>query len=414
MEIFREPLFEFARKVAKEKDPNKEGGFWVFCLDLVIEAIDHFHNVMGPICLYYAIKCNPCPYLVKAILEKHNKEKDGFDCASINEIKEVLKLGGDASKICYSQVAKTKSEIIESYNLGVKLTLVDCIEEVEKIASIKDQVKDLKLLIRYQSNDLDAEYSLGGRFGADEEEIEDILNCIHKHGLNFAGTHFHIGTGAHNPNAFINGIRIAKETIEKSKKLGYKPSIIDIGGGFCQEVAIEKFSKVILQAIKENGLEDMKIIAEPGRFIAANSLSYVANVLYKHKKTRKNFAYYSLDDGIHGNMAFCALFNKTVECIPLNPRGTKKIKSLIGGQTCDSHDIVCDFELEELEIGDWVVFYCFGAYSMSIATNFNGFEARSRPIFQMPTKDNEIITIPEEIEKKGIPALWGLPNSWTL
>ena len=414
MKEFQKPLFDFARKVAKEKDPNKEGGFWVFCPDLVIEAIEHFHKAMGPICLYYAVKCNPCPLLVKTMLEKHNKEKDGFDCASINEIKEVLKLGGDPSKISFSQVAKTKSEIIESYNLGVKLTLVDCIEEVEKIASIKDKVKDLKLLIRYQSNDPEAEYSLGGRFGADEDEIEDILNCIHKNGLNFAGTHFHIGTGAHNPAAFTNGIRIAKETIEKGRKLGYKPSIVDIGGGFCQEVLIDNFAKVILSAIKEYGLEDMKIIAEPGRFIAANSLSYVANVLYKHKKVRKNLCYYSLDDGIHGNMAFCALFNKTVECIPLNPRGTKKIKSIIGGQTCDSHDIVCDFELEEIEIGDWVVFYCFGAYSMSIATNFNGFEARSRPIVQMPTKNNEIITIPEEIEKKGIPALWGLPNAWTL
>lgn len=99
-------------------------------------------------------------------------------------------------------------------------------------------------------------------------------------------------------------------------------------------------------------------------------------------------------------MAFCTLFNKTVECIPLNPRATKKIRSIIGGQTCDSHDIVCDFEFKEMEIGDWVIFYCFGVYSMSIATNFNSFEARSRPIIQMPNKDNEIITIPEEIEKK--------------
>jgi len=165
------------------------------------------------------------------MLEKHNKEKDGFDCSSINEIKEVLKLGGDPSKISFSQVAKTKSEIIESYNLGVKLTLVDSIEEVEKIASIKDKVKDLKLLIRYQSNDPEAEYSLGGIFGAEEDEIEEILNCIHKNGLNFVGAYFHIGTGAHNPAAFKNGIRIAKETIEKGRKLGYKPSIVDIGGG---------------------------------------------------------------------------------------------------------------------------------------------------------------------------------------
>jgi diaminopimelate decarboxylase len=72
----------------------------------------------------------------------------------------------------------------------------------------------------------------------------------------------------------------------------------------------------------------MKIIAEPGSFIAVNSLSYIANTLYKPKKEKKKLVYYSLDDGIHGKLAFCALFNKTIECIPLNPRGISKIHVL--------------------------------------------------------------------------------------
>lgn len=35
----------------------------------------------------------------------------------------------------------------------------------------------------------------------------------------------------------------------------------------------------------------MKIIAEPGSFIAVNALSYIANVLYKPKKEKKNLVY---------------------------------------------------------------------------------------------------------------------------
>ena len=56
MEKFKESVFDFARKVAKERDPNKDGGFTVFCPDLTLEAIEHFHNTMGPIGLYYAVK----------------------------------------------------------------------------------------------------------------------------------------------------------------------------------------------------------------------------------------------------------------------------------------------------------------------------------------------------------------------
>lgn len=414
MEINKESVFEFIRNITKQKDPNIDKGFWIFTPQLAMDAISHFHKAMGPICLYYAVKCNPHPYLMQTIFENFDRKRDGFDCASINEIKEVIKMGGNPSNISYSQIAKTKGEIIEAYNLGVRITLVDCLEEVEKISQIKDKTKDLKLLIRYQSNDPSAEYTLGGKFGAEEDEIEEILNSIHKHGLIFAGTHFHIGSAAHNAQAFRNGIRIAKETFDKARKLGYNPNIIDIGGGFSHHVSIDEFGKVILDAIKENGLENAKIIAEPGRFIAVNAFSYVANVISKHKKEKNDLIYYSLDDGIHGNMGYCHLFGRLIECIPLNPRNSKKYRSIIGGQTCDSHDIVCDFQLEELELCDWVVFYCFGAYSMCLASNFNGFETRTRTIYQMPTKEGKIIKISEELEKKGIPALWGNPNAWTL
>ena len=71
-------------------------------------------------------------------------------------------------------------------------------------------------------------------------------------------------------------------------------------------------------------------------------------MISKHKKEKNDLIYYSLDDGIHGNMGYCHLFGRLIECIPLNPRNSKKYRSIIGGQTCDSHDIVCDFQLEEL------------------------------------------------------------------
>ena len=45
-------------------------------------------------------------------------------------------------------------------------------------------------IIRYQSFDPSKKPSLLGKLGCDEDEIEDILNCIYKHGLNFVGTHF--------------------------------------------------------------------------------------------------------------------------------------------------------------------------------------------------------------------------------
>ena len=52
---------------------------------------------------------------------------------------------------------------------------------------------------------------------------------------------------------------------------------------------------------------------------------------------------------------------------------------------------------------------------MSLCTNFNGFESRTRPIFHLPLQDTkETVKLPSDIEKNGIPALWGLPGTWDL
>ena len=412
MQINKQRIADFARKISKNRDPNKnELGFWIFHPDVTLDVIKTFKECLPNVNLYYAIKCNPCPYLVQLMIS----HADGFDCASINEIKEALKLGANPKNISYSQTIKTIYELKEAYKLGVRLTLVDSIEEVEKISKIKDEIKDIEILIRYQSNDMSADRTLGGRLGLEEDEIDDVLECLKRNNLKMSGVHFHIGTGAHNPIAYKNGIRIAKETFEKAKKLGYEPYIIDIGGGYTQEESISKFAEIIEESLKKYGLEKMKIIAEPGRYIAAPSFSYVSNVLGKHKKKNKNLIYYAIDEGIHGVFSQCKALNILINCEPLNPKNTKKIHSIIGSHTCDSHDIVSDMEIEELEIGDWVIYYFIGAYSMSLSSNFNGFETTTRPIFHLPMKeDGSVVKIPEDVEKKGIPALWGLPGGWDL
>lgn len=410
-ETLKKDIFNYAREIAKRRDGGKELGFWIFHPELTLDAIKTFKSALPNVLLYYAVKCNPCPYLVKFLLDNGG---DGFDCASLNEIKEVVKFGGNPENITYSQNAKTIYEILEAYKLGVRLTLVDSNEEVDKMAKIREKIPDMKIMIRIQSNDPTADYSLGGRFGLEENEIDSVLKNLHEKKLNMNGIHFHIGSLAHSASAFRNGLRIAKETIDKAKKLGYNPDTIDIGGGFSHEVSIFDFGKSIGEALHDYGLENLKILAEPGRYLAGNSFSYVANIIHRHKKS-DDLIYYTICEGSHGAISCAALFQKSYDCIPLNPKGGKLIHSFIGGQTCDSHDIVTEQDIEEMEVGDWVIYYCLGAYSMCLASNFNGFESRTRPIFHYPLLDGgKVVKIPEDVEKYGIPSLWGLPDSWEL
>ena len=80
------------------------------------------------------------------------------------------------------------------------MTLFYCFEEVEKIAKIKDEIKNLQLLFRYKLAEPSAEYSLYRRFGLKDDEIDKVPNLINKHGLNFVWVYLDIDVGSNDPN----------------------------------------------------------------------------------------------------------------------------------------------------------------------------------------------------------------------
>jgi len=58
------------------------------------------------------------------------------------------------------------------------------------------------------------------------------------------------------------------------------------------------------------------------------------------------------------------------------------IKSHVFGPTCDSLDLISnDVPLIEMEIGEWLLFNEFGAYTLSAASNFNGFKTQKYHYF---------------------------------
>ena len=48
--------------------------------------------------------------------------------------------------------------------------------------------------------------------------------------------------------------------------------------------------------------------------------------------------------------------------------------STVWGPSCDATDKVCEVELPELKVGDWLYFENIGAYSHVARTGFNGFD----------------------------------------
>ena len=117
----------------------------------------------------------------------------------------------------------------------------------------------------------------------------------------------------------------------------------------------------------------MRVIAEPGRFIAGPAAIGVASVMGRAE--REGLWWYYLDDGVYnsysGRIYDHARYPiRTLKLSPTEPGPTRP--SVLAGPTCDSIDVIEEnIELPELEIGDLVVGEVMGAYTAATATEFN-------------------------------------------
>jgi ornithine decarboxylase len=202
--------------------------------------------------------------------------------------------------------------------------------------------------------------------------------------LNVVGVSFHVGSKCGTTETYEIAVKDAKYLFNLGKGLGMKMTVLDIGGGFPGSdeetpIKFEEIAKVVNDAIDKHfsDVEDLRLIAEPGRYFASSSHTMVFNVIGKKKiieKGETKFLYY-MNDGVYGCFN-CIFFDHATPIIcPFNERNEKKYKSTIFGPTCDSLDTISrDIDLPELVVGEWCYVENFGAYTKAAASNFNGFQ----------------------------------------
>ena len=80
--------------------------------------------------VHYAVKANPDPGLLAALAAAGCR----FDVASPAEVVATLQAGASPSDLVYSNPIKRRADIAFAARLGVRLFVVDSIEETQKVA----------------------------------------------------------------------------------------------------------------------------------------------------------------------------------------------------------------------------------------------------------------------------------------
>ena len=327
------------------------------------------HALPGVV-LHFALKPLPHAAVVRTLLE----EGASFDLATSGEVDLVASQGVPSERTIHTHPIKRDSDIRDALAYGCTVFVVDNINELEKFITYKDQAE---ILVRLSFRNKDAFADLSKKFGCSPEAAIDIISLAQQLGIRIKGLSFHVGSQSPNPTKYVEAINASAKVVKRVAELGLPAlSTLDIGGGFpvpysADVLPIDVFCAPINSALAQLP-ETMQIIAEPGRFIVASSVTSVASVM--GQGTREGKTWYYLDDGIYGSFSGL-MFDEAAYPIDSAKHDGERFESVLAGPTCDSIDVISDsIMLPKLNNGDLIISRMMGAYTLATATDFNFFK----------------------------------------
>ena len=350
---------------------------YVYSRAALEEAMDEFQRELEGLdsLICYAVKANSN----LAILNIFARRGAGFDIVSIGELKRALAAGADPSKIVFSGVGKSTTEMAFALNTGIFCFNVESAAELDRLNQVAGSLgKKAPISLRINPN-VDAKthpyISTGlkeNKFGIAYEDAKRIYqHAADLPNIEVTGIDCHIGSQLLDPAPFAEALQKLLQLIDRLSGIGIKLEHIDLGGGLGiryqdeQPPTVHAYLQPMLQELRERKL---KIILEPGRRLVGNAGVLLTRVEYLKAGEIKNF---SIIDAAMNDLARVALYDAWHDIAPVVPRNSHTRVWEIVGPICESSDFLGRNRPLALEPGDLLAVMSAGAYGMAMSSNYN-------------------------------------------
>ena len=338
-----------------------------------------FDSALGehPHLICYAVKANSNI----GILNVMAKLGSGFDIVSQGELERVLAAGGEASKVVFSGVAKSRAEIMRALEVGIRCFNVESVAELHHINQTAGEMSKVAPISLRVNPDVDAHthpyISTGlkeNKFGVSVDEAREVykLAATLPH-VKITGMDCHIGSQLTELQPFLDATDRLIRLMEQLKEDGITLRHLDLGGGLGVTYTDETpphpsdYATALLNKLKD--YEDLEIILEPGRAIAANAGILVAKVQYSKSNESRNFAI--TDTGMN-DMIRPALYEAYMNIIEIERTlGREKAIYDVVGPVCETSDFLGKQRELAIAEGDYIAQRSAGAYGASMSSNYN-------------------------------------------
>lgn len=329
--------------------------------------------------ILYAVKALAHPAILTALAPVVS----GFEVASLREVRDVLRLGLAADRLLFGNPVKPARDVARAHALGVRRFVAQSSTEIDKLARY---APGAEVLIRFAPA-----HAVGPadtarfarKFGCAVERVVPLLRRAAEGGLTARGLCFHVGTQVPTADPWRAGLADAGRLVHDARAAGLTVDLVDIGGGFPIDeqthpgAAAAVFAGI--RAATARGLpDDVRLCAQPGRFIASPAGDLVTSVI--SREDRDGRAWLFLDCGVFHGLLEALEFQRLPFCVvraPLtraSPAATAQF--VLAGPSCDGFDVVpgtVRLPADTTE-GDVLVLRQAGAYIDGYASRFNGID----------------------------------------
>jgi len=331
---------------------------------------------------YFAIKATPNPFILN-ILKEYGC---GVDCSSLTELMMAKALDFKGSDIMFSSNATPPEEFEYADKINAIINLDDFthIDFLEKtIGKIPETISCrfnpgglFKIATSIMDNPGDA------KFGMTKEQIIEAFKVLKAKGAKKFGIHAFLASNTVSNEYYSTLAKILFElAVELRDKTGADITFINLSGGIGipylpdvepNDIAVigENVRKVYEEVLTANGMGDVALFTELGRFMLAPYGCLVTRAIHE-KHTYKE---YIGCDACAVNLMRPAMYGAYHHItIAGKENAVSDHEYDITGSLCENNDkFAIDRMLPEIDMGDYLIIHDTGAHGFSMGYNYNG------------------------------------------
>ncbi len=309
----------------------------------------------------------------RAVYRVMHQEGLGIDVAGGGELLLALDADVPGAAIVQHGNAKTDDEMRRAASAGVGMVVIDGEAEIERLEQLGREGQPV--LLRVQPGVDPGTYAgvstgqRGSKFGVPMEDAPRLLSRLSNSSrLDLRGIHLHLGSQ-------MFGLDPYRKAIEVVSVLG-EFDVYDVGGGLAVQYTLdepapsaEEWLDVVTEAARQTLPSGAELWVEPGRAaVAASTMTLYRVVTIKPGEP----TFVAVDGGIADNFEASTYIGTRFSATIANRVGGGDVVNVVGRQ-CESGDhIAMNVPLRDPAIGDLVAVPVTGAYTHTLANNYNG------------------------------------------